>query len=49
MAKQHAEQTYDKFHQQRLQNDIIQVDKNLEQLTKTVSQFEKVKKSSKKS
>jgi len=49
MAKQHAEQTYDKFHQQRLQNDIIQVDKNLEQLTKTVSQFEKSKKSSKKS
>jgi len=51
MAKQLAEQEYDKFHQQRLQNETAEADKHLEQLTKTVEKFgtpDKIKKDSRK-
>jgi len=47
MAKQLAEQEYDKFHQQRLQHDASNADKHLEQLTKAAEQLttpDKVKK-----
>ena len=47
MAKQIAEQEYDKFQQQRLQSDASNADKHLEQLTKIADQLtepDKVKK-----
>ncbi len=47
MAKQIAEQEYDKFKQQRLQSDASNADKHLEQLTKIADQLtasDKVKK-----
>ncbi len=39
IAKQLAEQEYDKFHQQRLQNEAVQTGHYLEQLTKTAEQI----------
>ncbi len=52
MAKQLAEQEYDKFHQQRLHNAADEAGKHLEQLTKAAEQLatpNKVKKGNKKS
>ncbi len=51
MAKQRAEQEYDQFHQQRLDNETAQAENDLEQLTKAAEQFGtlgKAKKGSKK-
>jgi len=50
MAKQLAEQEYEQFHQQRLQNETVEADKNLEQLTKALEKLatsDKLKKDSK--
>ena len=51
LAKQIAEQEYEKFQQQRLKNDAINADEHLEQLTKIADQLtppDKVKKDNKK-
>lgn len=42
MAKQLAEQEYEKFNQQRLQRDTAQADSNLEQLTQRIEQLSKL-------
>lgn len=44
IAKQLAEQEYDKFQQQRVANEMEQADEALERLTKTVGQIPKKKK-----
>ena len=41
MAKQLAEQEYDKFHQQRLQYEAIDADEQLDKLSKTAEQLRK--------